>query len=241
MRPSILPIGHQLFWSPTVSSMPVLMTNIAGERYQNEALQFCFSPMGSWSQPEGKTWSIWDAGWTEKVLPLVMANPRGLTYSVMNAWPTPDMLAEEVELGITIQADSIEELAEKTGMDVETLKETIERYNQMCAQGEDTDFLKSARWLTPIDTPPYYAACTVNSLTGVIGGIKYDRHMRVVDTKGVGIPGLYTCGTASGSFYGHAYPSNIVGCCMSHGQTFGILAVKDMLGIDFDEALPAAY
>lgn len=49
-----------------------------------------------------------------------------------------------VESGITIKVDMLEELAEKTGMDPETLTATGERYNR-CA---DEDYDKDASCLS---------------------------------------------------------------------------------------------
>jgi len=53
-------------------------------------------------------------------------------------------------------ADSIEELAEKTGIDKEGLKSTIENYNEYCKK-EDKEFSKNPKYMIPIDGNKFYA------------------------------------------------------------------------------------
>lgn len=47
---------------------------------------------------------------------------------------------EWVDKGVVTKADTIEELAEKLGRDPEALAETVNQYNQYCADGVDPDF-----------------------------------------------------------------------------------------------------
>jgi predicted oxidoreductase len=73
----------------------------------------------------------------------------------------------------------------------------------------------------------------VVSLTSTRGGLRNDERMRVLDKKGLPIPGLYTAGNTAGSFYGNVYPPNIMGSGIGHGQCFSWLAIKEMLGLDY--------
>lgn len=47
---------------------------------------------------------------------------------------------ELIDAGIMVKADTVEELAKKIDQPVEVLKNTIETYNQHCAEGKDPDF-----------------------------------------------------------------------------------------------------
>lgn len=47
------------------------------------------------------------------------------------------------------QADTIEELADKFGIDAAGLAEAVERYNSYCEGGEDEEFAKTAEQLVP--------------------------------------------------------------------------------------------
>lgn len=227
-------MGGQLYWSPAVGSLPCLQTNVGGSRIQNEALAFVFPTGGALSSPQGKLWSFWDGQWEQKILPYAPENPRMAYLFCVN---TQEQIDREIELGLIKKADTIEELAQICDINPDTLQETIQRYNKLCEDGYDKDFLKEAKWMTTVDTPPFYAACTISSLTGVLGGLKYDTHMRVIDKKGDPINGLYCAGTVSGNFYGMVYPSNVGGSCMGHGTTFAYLAIDEMLNIDPAEDL----
>ena len=58
--------------------------------------------------------------------------------------------------GYIVRADSIEELAEKLNLPVETFVKTVERYNELAVKGEDEVFGKEAYRLSTMDAPPYF-------------------------------------------------------------------------------------
>ena len=49
-----------------------------------------------------------------------------------------------------IEAETVEELARKLGIDAQKLQDTIDEYNEMCASGVDTKFHKPQKYLHPI-------------------------------------------------------------------------------------------
>lgn len=64
-----------------------------------------------------------------------------------------------VEEGRCLKADTIDELlAQIEGIDVETAKASIDRYNELAKAGEDTDFFKSSQRLFALENGPFYAA-----------------------------------------------------------------------------------
>ena len=113
---------------------------------------------------------------------------------------------------------------------------SFNRYNELCDLGEDLDFYKDPVWMCKLDTPPFYCSKTCSSMTSTRGGLKQDERMRVLDTNGLPIPGLYAAGNTAGSFYGDVYPPNVMGSGIGHGQCFGWLAIRDMLGLDYIHA-----
>lgn len=65
----------------------------------------------------------------------------------------------------------MEELAEKLSMDAQTLQATFDRYQELCAAGEDTDYGKDASHLIAYsDEGGYYAAYLQAASWGTIGG-----------------------------------------------------------------------
>ena len=96
--------------------------------------------------------------------------------------------------------DTMEELAEQTGINRENLLDEVKRYNEMCEKGVDEDFGKAARFMTPIVTPPFYAIFGKMATDGAFGGVLVNPDMNVykADKSGT-IPGFYAVGdNASG-------------------------------------------
>lgn len=137
-----------------------------------------------------------------------------------------------------VVADSIEELAEKTGIDVENLKNTIEEYNSLSGN-YDPFFGKKVQYLKPINGPKYYAAKHYPAGYGSLGGIKVNDNLQVLTDEGKTIPGLYACGTDACSIFGDSYcfilPGNTMGFALNSGRMAGKNAVDYMDSDNFTE------
>jgi len=206
------------WWCPAVASMPMLYVDIAGYRYGNENLPFQQNAVAALSMPEGRVWSIWDSAWRTKFPMIPEKTPASLN--------TPEQVERDVREGLTVRADTLEELARLIDVPPKTLKATVDRYNELCARGRDEDCFKEPEWMRPIDTPPFYAAGIGAAITGTRGGVKVDLDMQVVDKKGRVIPGLYAVGNNAGSFYGMVYPPQLEGSGIGHAFTFAYLAAQ---------------
>ena len=116
----------------------------------------------------------------------------------------------EIEKGWILKAESLKELAEKTGVDASELVETVSRYNQYCKNREDEEFGRRKQLLYPLETPPYYSAELALTCTNTQGGPKHNGKAQTLDKDNNPIPRLYTPGEL-GSFFGFLYPggSNI--------------------------------
>jgi succinate dehydrogenase/fumarate reductase flavoprotein subunit len=192
--------------------------DIAGYRYANENLPFQMNAVAAISMPEGYVWSLWDGAWQTKFPMIPERTPASRN--------TPEQIEIDLREGITVKADTIEQLAERIHVPVENLKATVARYNELCAKGYDDDCLKETAWMQPLDTPPFYAAGIGAAITSTRGGLKINSDMQVLDKKGRPIPGLYAVGNTAGSFYGVVYPPQVEGSGIGHGHTFGYLAAK---------------
>lgn len=118
--------------------------------------------------------------------------------------------------------DSIEKLAEDIGMDTESLQNTINHYNELCLNGEDTDFQKDKEYLSAIDDGTYYAVKEYNCTRGNYGGIVTNENAEVINQDGSAIKGLYATGIiSSGAYFGDYYP----GCeALALGAHMGYIA-----------------
>ena len=112
-----------------------------------------------------------------------------------------------VAVGFGWKGDTVEALAEATGMDAAKLADAIE---------QDPD-LKEA---------PYYAVMVKPTTIGSMGGLVIDTDARVLKEDGSAIPGLYATGeVANGGFYNVEYPAS--GSSLSLGMTFGLEAGRN--------------
>lgn len=129
----------------------------------------------------------------------------------------------------TPHADSIEELAEKIGVEPSVLKKTIERYNYLCEIGFDEDFEKPASELHPLTGPKYHAVFLKPATSITFGGLEIDIAAKVLDKSGKVIPGLFASGeVANTGNFGHGVPS--CGYSLGHALHFGRVAARSACG-----------
>lgn len=132
-----------------------------------------------------------------------------------------DELARLMKAGDIYTANTIEELAEKIGLEASALKETVTNYNAFCSAGQDGDFHKPAKDLVAFvdGDGPYYAFDCQDAYFTTCGGLKVTPDTQVVDTEGSKIPGLYAGGCDTGGFFGDAYD---VGIAAGSGASWAI-------------------
>ncbi|TDD35046.1 FAD-binding protein [Actinomadura sp. KC06] len=144
---------------------------------------------------------------------------------------------EQLAAGLWHQADTLADLAAKTGLPAGALASTVERFNGFAAKGVDEDFHRGEDpydlyftggkpCLVPVDRPPYFAAKIVLSDLGTKGGLRADPDGRVLSGAGRPIPGLYAAGNTSASFTGPVYPGP--GIPIGTAMAFAYRAVQDM-------------
>ncbi len=110
---------------------------------------------------------------------------------------------KNVDSGLLIEAQTIEELAEKIGCDAATLQATLDQYNgDVEATGVDSVFGRDHRItesgdLITIAQAPFYAWKTAISVACTQGGLKKDLTCQALDVKGNVVPGLFLAGNIS--------------------------------------------
>lgn len=126
-------------------------------------------------------------------------------------------------------ADTLEELCEKTGINLENLKKTIEEYNKACTSYDEM-FFKKHKYMKPLKGGKYYAARHFPAGYGSLGGVKTNDKMEVLDSNGIKIPGLYASGTDACNIYGDSYcffmPGNTMSFAVNSGRMAGYNAVE---------------
>lgn len=105
---------------------------------------------------------------------------------------------DQLEKGnILYSGETIEEVAEKAGINAENLAATIERYNGFAAAGQDDDFGRT-RLMKEFTGGPYYIFETTPYIMITSGGPAMTVKGEVVNADGEPIPGLYQAGELVG-------------------------------------------
>ncbi|MGV8083600.1 MAG: FAD-dependent oxidoreductase [Coriobacteriia bacterium] len=152
---------------------------------------------------------------------------------VSNDWQAE--VDEAIERGAIVKADTIEELAEKLGLDPDVVVPAVDRWNEICANGVDTDLVVPyiTEWLIPVKKAPFYSCVMSTQIGKTLCGLRVDENLQVINTEGKTIPGLYanfmTAGGVAGesSFCSQWNPSILGGQALS--WVSGYLACKSLL------------
>ena len=123
--------------------------------------------------------------------------------------------------GSLYAGDSIDALASSFNLDADALKATIDHYNELCRDGVDSDFGKSADLMVPIETAPFYLAKLSYSYFFSVGGITTDKQRRVLDGDRNPIDGLYAIGNDGNMLYRNVYTINMPGTAFGNQVNSG--------------------
>ena len=206
---------------------PFLFVDPKGKRFMNEATWVQGKCVGLVTQAKSPyAFSIFDSNYPEYVLQslpvgggMFWDNFRFLGSTFEDSVETTK---NTIENGVEndpknyFKADTLEELAEKLAVPVDTFLATVERYNELVDGGEDLDFYKDTVFMTPIKEGPFYATRVGAGLLAVVGGLHIDDNNQVMTAEDEVIPGLFAVGNVSGDMYAQDYPINFMG--NSHGR-----------------------
>ena len=155
--------GTRYYYMGSLPNMGAIFVNNDGQRFINDESAY---GSGKVVVDQGGTgWMIFDQSMIDSV-----QDVRGF-----------------YELGLFESAPTIEELADKIGVNKENLVNTIERYKGFVEKGEDEDFGRKMLNLT-FDEPPYYACKMTCHVQGTFGGIKTDTKAQVLTADNEVIP-----------------------------------------------------
>ena len=144
------------------------------------------------------------------------------------------------DAGIAYRADGFDQLAEKMGVPVQGLADTMRHFNEAADAGIDSDFHRGEsaydRYygdptitpnpnLRPLLKGPFYAVKMVLSDLGTCGGLRADGRARVLREDGSAIDGLYAIGNTAANAFGTTYPG--AGATIAQGLVYGYVAAKD--------------
>jgi fumarate reductase flavoprotein subunit len=212
-------------------SQPHLFVNYLGERFMNEAIManVTFTGNALTLQKDKTGFLIFDEGILEAMEQDF--DTRNRVFPKTNFENSQAIIDAYLKSGKGnfYVADTIEDLAEQTGIDLENLIKTIESYNTYCQNGYDEQFNKERKYLRPLKGGKWYAGRHFPSAYGSAGGIKINEKAEVIGKDWKPIKGLYAAGTDACSIYGDSYPFIFPGTSMGFAINTGRIAIESII------------
>lgn len=127
-----------------------------------------------------------------------------------------------LEKKVVRRLSRLPDLAVHYGLPVAALEDTVARFNEHVARGEDADFGKPMlAGAAPLTHPPYYAMRLWPKVHHTMGGVQIDETARVINLDGRPIAGLYAAGEVTGGVHGAC---RLGSCAITECLVFGRIA-----------------
>jgi tricarballylate dehydrogenase len=169
----------------------------------------------------------------------IMKQPQRTAVQIFDA-KTIDMVRDEYRIRevTKAEANTLEELAQKLGIDTEGLTRTVRDFNAACQPGDYNPAIldgvgtkgiapPKSNWALPIDRPPYTGFVVTCGITFTFGGLRITDKAEVLDLTDRPIPGLYAAGELVGGIF---YGNYLGGAGLMSGAVFGRLAGRSAGG-----------
>ena len=192
-----------------------IYVNARGERFVNEGLMFNFTASAiNTNAYRGGVWTIIDQSFIDAMAEKTGTDVMGTTVK------------DYTDAGWMVSADTVEELADKIGVDAERLAATVEKWNGYFdeAEPQDAEYLRDLSSCQRFDTAPYYAVMTNSSFLVTVSGLTIDPDSRVLDRNEQPIAGLFATGNTSGGMFADQYPRNLPSTSVGRAVTTGFVA-----------------
>ena len=158
--------------TPPVLNEGGIAINVAGQRFVDETLDYSALAEVYRSQPTGFAFFIWDA------------RIQRLVEDVF-------VMKDAMQKGGILQAKSLDVLALKLSIPPPKLKKTINEYNLAVKNNFDNYGRQN---LTQPLKPPWYSAKITGAIAHTQGGLRVDKHCRVLNFADAPIQNLYAGG-----------------------------------------------
>ena len=167
----------------------VLFVNNEGERFVREDGRRDVISKAIFDQPDGTYWMVHSSD--------------VLDFGTAKTVEQEDFkkVVEEGKYG-WVQADTLEELAEKMDVPYENLKKSFDDYNKSFDDKVEEDEFGRTLFTYPMKEGPYAAVPRTPALHHTMGGLKIDEGAHVLDKDGNPIPGLFAAGEVTGGIHG---------------------------------------
>jgi tricarballylate dehydrogenase len=188
-----------------------IYVNLRGERFVDEGAEFRNYTYARYGQE-------------------IFRQPRGVAFQIFDRKVTSLLKKPYTLPGTTrVEAQTIAELARKTGIEARSLERTIATYNAAVNAKPFNPAVKDGKaalgitppksnWAQRLDTPPYLCFPVTCGITFTFGGLRITREGQVRDSDDRIIAGLFACGEMAAGLFYHNYPG---GSGLMAGAVFG--------------------
>lgn len=216
-------------------SLPgMIQVNLRGERIANESQNYMTYLLELFekhdeSNPNVPSYQIFDSDFHNKYVVGPILGSMTKESAIPQAWFDNDFL---------YRAETLEALAEQTGIVAQGLRDTVSKMNEYARTGKDLDLqrgdahydryygdpkVKPNPCLGPIQKPPFYAMRVDPGDFGTHGGLEINRHAQVLRDDNTAIEGLYATGNVARAIL-PPYPGP--GATLGPAMTFAYRAAK---------------
>lgn len=167
----------------------VLFVNNEGERFVREDGRRDVISKAIFDQPDGTYWMVHSSD--------------VLDFDTAKTVEQEDFtkVVEEGKYG-WVQADTLEELAEKMDVPYENLQASFDEYNKSFDEQVEEDEYGRTLFTYPMKEGPFAAVPRTPALHHTMGGLKIDEGAHVLDKDENPIPGLFAAGEVTGGIHG---------------------------------------
>lgn len=243
---------NEAWWAPVVkngdtsvvlfsekSKPGLIIVDKNGRRFMNEAITYnsygeCFYKAREAGYDCVPAYMIFDGNYRKKYF----------FGGIVQSSVSPDFMNRSAfgPEGMLIKAQSLDELADKLGVDRAGLRETTSKMAAYARTGVDEEFGRGSDahdrmygdvevtpnpCLGPLDEAPFYGAPIYPGDIGTKGGLVIDHDGRVLDKQGNVIAGLYAAGNCTASIMGDKYPG--AGCTLGPSMTIAFRAANHLM------------
>lgn len=187
-----------------------IVVNKSGERIMNEESNITDQVPIYEAQEGGCVYFVMDQAGFD------MFHSSGVTFhTFFTADEVDRWLEEDSVYPLLVTGDTIEEAGNAAGIDGAALQATVERYNEMVAAGEDTEFGRTLS--TPLEGPVYILQMFAR-VSKTSGGLSCNDQLQILDTEGAPIPGLYGAGEVNSSSALGSSTDGFLSWCVTSGK-----------------------
>lgn len=169
-----------------------------------------------------------EVGTRDAVSAAEVAQPGGFAWLIVdsNMVEKSTVIAGYIKQSLTVEGETVEDLATAMGVDAAAFKVTMDKWNACVDAGKDEEFNRTS-FANKLDKGPYYGIKVAPGVHHTMGGLSINTNTEVLDAAGAVIPGLFAAGEVTGGVHGaNRLGGNAVADIIIFGRIAGQNAAK---------------